>query len=108
MTIKYETLLNAILKLDPFGEYFSVDDSECLHCEAGVDTGRVTHKQECPVRHLRNVIIGGPQKGITHTITYDGTIKPVTVFNTDVEKDVLYIKNTSDEPLVLPFSEEDA
>jgi hypothetical protein len=50
---KYETLLNAVLALDPFEYDFLMDDEgECTKCET------YGHTPECPVTLLRNILNG--------------------------------------------------
>ena len=57
---KYETLLNAVLALDPFESYFCVTNSVCWHCDAHKISGEldyeVNHTPECPVALLRNIL----------------------------------------------------
>ena len=62
---KYETLLKAILALDPFGDKFltivNITESNGRHLaslggctQCGAEKG--SHTPECPVTHLRNII----------------------------------------------------
>ena len=55
----YETLRNAILKLEPFGEFFCERDHYCTLCDESVVHGCINHKQECPVTHLRKLLVEG-------------------------------------------------
>ena len=53
---KYNTLLAAVLALEPFNKHFQVVDYDCIHCEAILVKGCIHHTPECPVTLLRNII----------------------------------------------------
>jgi hypothetical protein len=53
-----EELTAAVMALEPFGEYFCVDEEVygCDHCEAISSPIPVKHSISCPVTKLREVL----------------------------------------------------